>query len=152
MADADRDEALRLIAHFERKFFSGKELKPEALAHFFGGSRRHWGNILYNKGMPTRLDLQCLRAANEIVAVRRVEGDDVLTELSSTRPVDGVRASIAPSTPETVKAECLKSGQWRRKRSEAAASASMEQNHRCSVVMARFMTLIHGESYIGNLY
>ena len=58
--------------------------------------------------MPTRLDLQCLRAANEIVAVRRVEGDDVLTELSSTRPVDGVRASIAPSTPETVKAECLK--------------------------------------------
>ena len=62
----------------------------------------------HNFERPTRLDLQCLQAAAEIIAVRHVEGDDVLTELSSTRPVEGLRASIEPSTPETVKAECLK--------------------------------------------
>ncbi len=77
-AVVDKKCALALIRAFRKKYliatFGMNEeqaaraqlsgIKPaELLRYYFGGSARHWGNIIYNNEIPTRLDMQCLRAS-----------------------------------------------------------------------------------------
>jgi hypothetical protein len=80
-AEADRTCAIALIRAFRKKYLMAtfglneeqaaraqlSGIKPaEILRYYFGGSTRHWGNLLYNHELPTRLDLQCLRASIDI--------------------------------------------------------------------------------------
>jgi len=81
----DRACALALINNFSKKYYRDLRVMTEngmipfaelgiqkqpipafVLRYYFGGSTRHWGNVLHNGAMPTRLDLQCLRASIEI--------------------------------------------------------------------------------------
>ncbi len=81
MDTADRACALALIRAFKKKYLKNifgfddeqaervqlSGAKPaEILRYYFGGSTRHWSNIIYNNEIPTRLDLQVLRASIEI--------------------------------------------------------------------------------------
>ena len=71
MDTIDRACALSPIHAFIRNenlhYTDGRRIygvKPTRLLRYcFGGTARHWGNVLYNNEMPTRLDLQCLRAS-----------------------------------------------------------------------------------------
>jgi len=80
-AEADRACALALIRAFKKKYlkntfgFDDEQVEhvqlagiklTEILRYYFGGSTRRWGNIIYNNEIPTRLDLQCLRASIDI--------------------------------------------------------------------------------------
>lgn len=60
-----RDEARRLICRFVKKHPGLFETVPELLQHYFGGSRRHWGNILSNGAEPSKVDMACLRYSIE---------------------------------------------------------------------------------------
>lgn len=72
-----RDEALRLIRRFVRKHPSSHETVPELLQYYFGGSRRHWGNVLANGAEPSKVDIACLRASVEQDGghLRRISGE-----------------------------------------------------------------------------
>jgi hypothetical protein len=87
MDTTDRICALSLIRAFRKKYLMAtfglseeqaaraqlSGIKPaEIMRYYFGGSTRHWGNVLYNNEMPTRLDLQCLRASIEIESLDEI--------------------------------------------------------------------------------
>ncbi len=60
-----QNEVLRLIGRFEKNHSGLFGSTPELLQHYFGGSRRHWGNILHSNAQPTKIDLACLRLSIE---------------------------------------------------------------------------------------
>lgn len=60
-----KNEVLRLIGRFEKNHSGLFGSTPELLQHYFGGSRRHWGNILHSNAQPTKIDLACLRLSIE---------------------------------------------------------------------------------------
>ena len=79
----DRRYALALINNFSKKYAKTKNSVSESkitasiMSHYLGGSTRHWGNILYNNELPTRLDIQCLRAALELTELEDVRSKSI---------------------------------------------------------------------------
>lgn len=63
----DRDEALRLIARWERRTFPGFKVGPAELTYYFGGNRIRWGSILKSGDIPSSIDLECLRQSIDLV-------------------------------------------------------------------------------------
>lgn len=60
-----RNEVLRLILRFEKRHLGLYNTTPELLQNYFGGSRRHWGQIISNNAQPTKIDLACLKLSIE---------------------------------------------------------------------------------------
>ena len=116
-AEADRACALALIRAFKKKYlkntfgFDDEQVEhvqlagiklTEILRYYFGGSTRRWGNIIYNNEIPTRLDLQCLRASIDIGDLEQIRHKSMMIRSmqkaairSDTRPIKGAKMPIA---------------------------------------------------------
>jgi len=116
-AVVDKKCALALIRAFRKKYliatFGMNEeqaaraqlsgIKPaELLRYYFGGSARHWGNIIYNNEIPTRLDMQCLRASIGIESLDEIRQKSKMIRSmqkaairGDTRPIKGAKMPIA---------------------------------------------------------
>jgi hypothetical protein len=117
MDTADRACALALIRAFKKKYLKNifgfddeqaervqlSGAKPaEILRYYFGGSTRHWSNIIYNNEIPTRLDLQVLRASIEIQNLDDIRHKSMMIRSmqkaairGDTRPIKGAKMPIA---------------------------------------------------------
>lgn len=115
-AVVDKKCALALIRAFRKKYliatFDMNEeqaaraqlsgIKPaELLRYYFGGSTRHWGNIIYNNEIPTRLDMQCLRASIGIESLdeirqnsKRIRSMQKTANRGETKPLNGAKQPI----------------------------------------------------------
>jgi hypothetical protein len=81
--EADRICALALIRSFTKKYCKARgipeqELKPYILRQYFGGQGRRWGAVLHNKCVPTRLDMQCLRASIGIDDIETIKAKSIM--------------------------------------------------------------------------
>ncbi len=105
MDEVDRKCALELISNFSKKYAKTKNSVSEPsvnasiMSHYLGGSTRHWGNILHNNELPTRLDIQCLGASIELTSLEDIRSKSIMIrqmQKDSGRPrKTGVPANAA---------------------------------------------------------
>jgi hypothetical protein len=109
-AEADRACALALIRAFKKKYlkntfgFDDEQVEhvqlagiklTEILRYYFGGSTRRWGNIIYNNEIPTRLDLQCLRASIDIGDLEQIRHKSMMIRSMQKAARHGVVKPLA---------------------------------------------------------